>query len=794
MTINKLSLQTACAAAASMLLVGLSGMLSAQETGHGAAARKPKPAAAKGTSGSAPENAATAAGAAAYAKLCASCHGAKGQGSKQYARELAGTRSVGELAKFIAKSMPPGPRKCPAGDAQKIAAYMHDAFYSPLAQARNKPARISLSRLTVRQFRNAVVDIVAGFRPSEPPDAKHGLRAEYFKARRFQDNERLVQRVDPEVRFDFGQAGPVADQFDPHQFSIRWQGSVLAPDTGEYEFIVRTEHSTRLWVDDQKQPLIDAWVKSGPGTEFRGSVYLLVGRAYPIRLEFSKSTQGVDDTDKQKTRPIPKASISLAWRRPKQSVEIITQRSLLPSNAAPTFVPSTPFPPDDRSIGYERGTSVSKAWDEATTSAALEAATYVAAHLRELAHYGDDAADRNTKVKAFCRTFVERAFRRPLTADLEQLYVTRQLSAGADAPAGAKRVVLLALKSPRFLYREIGSRNPDAYDVASRLSFGMWDSLPDADLLKAAAANELTTRDQVAKQAERMAADPRAWFKLREFLLQWLKVDQVPDLGKDVKKFPGFDDTVATDLRTSLDVFLESTVWNDKADYRDLMLTDKVFLNGRLAKLYGVNLPPDAPFQPVTVDPAERSGVLTQPYLMASFAYADNSSPIHRGVLLARNMLGRTLRPPPAAFTPLPASSVPNLTTRERVSLQTKPAACSGCHGMINPLGFTLERFDAIGRLRDRENGQPIDCTGSYESPNGQTVKFAGAKDLGKFLATSDEAHAAFVEKLFQHMVKQPIRAYGAQALPTLQKSFEAHEYNIRKLMVDILAETVLKR
>ena len=802
MNFHRLSIQTGCAAAVSLLLVALSGMMNAQVVRVGA-----RPASAQAGRGGAAGAGVQAArgegkppGAQIYARQCASCHGAKGEGSKQFNKPLAGSRSVGELAQFISKSMPPGPRKCAATDARKAAAYIHDAFYSPLAQARNKPARIALSRLTVRQFRNSVADLVGSFRQAEQPalrpvgSAKRGLRGEYFKARRFQNSDRLVQRVDPEVRFDFGVAGPVADQFDAHQFSIRWQGSVLAPDTGDYEFVVRTEHSVRLWVDDPKQALIDAWVKSGSDSEYHGSAYLLGGRVYPITLEFSKSTQGVDDTDKQKNRPIPKASIALAWRRPKQSVEIIPQRCLLPAETAPTFVPTTPFPPDDRSIGYERGTSVSKAWDEATTSAALETGAYVAAHIRELADAGDNAPDHDAKIRAFCRTFVERAFRRPLTDDIEQFYVTRQLKATPDPATGVKRVVLLALKSPRFLYREIDSSNPDPYDVASRLSFGMWDSLPDQELLKAAAANQLATKDQVAKQAERLLTDPRAWFKLREFLLQWLKVDQVPDLGKDTKKFPGFDEAVASDLRTSLEVFLESTVWNDKADYRELMLTDKMYLNGRLAKLYGVTLPPDAPFQPVSVEPTERSGVLTQPYIMASFAYADNSSPIHRGVLLARNMLGRTLRPPPAAFTPLPASLHPNLTTRERVSLQTKPAACNGCHGMINPLGFTLERFDAIGRLRDRENGQLIDTTGSYQSRTGQVVKFAGVRDLGKYLAGSEEAHAAFVEKLFQHLVKQPVRAYGPQALPDLERSFAANEYNIRKLMVDILAETALKR
>ena len=134
------------------------------------------------------------------------------------------------------------------------------------------------------------------------------------------------------------------------------------------------------------------------------------------------------------------------------------------------------------------------------------------------------------------------------------------------------------------------------------------------------------------------------------------------------------------------------------------------------------------------------------------------------------------------------------MTTRERVALQTKPAACAGCHGLINPLGFTMEKFDAIGRLRDHENGKLIDASGTYQSRSGQTVKFAGVRDLGKYLANSEEAHAAFVEKLFQHLVKQPVRAYDSQTLPDLERSFIANDFNVRKLMVTILAETALKR
>ncbi|MBC8101813.1 MAG: DUF1592 domain-containing protein, partial [Cytophagales bacterium] len=685
----------------------------------------------------------------------------------------------------------PGPEVTTPADARMAAAYIHDAFYSPVAQERNRPARVALSRLTVRQLKNSVSDLVNTFRPPPSPGAERGLSAEYFKAKRFRGDDRVLQRVDPEVRFDFGQQGPTGGEFNPHQFSIRWGGSVVAPDTGVYEFVVRTEHAARLWVNDRDKPLVNAWVKSGSDSVFRGSRYLVGGRSYPLRLEFTKSTQGVDDTKKQQGKPVETASLSLAWKRPKQAEEPVPARCLVASDSPETFVVTTPFPPDDRSIGYERGNSISREWDEATTTAALETAGYVSDHLQDLAGTTNDPA----LLRAFCRKFVERALRRPLDAKTEARYVTRQFAvASSDPRTAVKRVVLLTLKSPRFLYRELGAQTSDPYDVASRLSFTLWDSLPDATLLEAAASGGLVTRAQIARQAERMAMDPRAWYKQREFFLQWLKVDQYPDLAKDPKRFPGFTPTVAADLRTSLDLTLENIVRSERSDFRELLLTDKLYLNGRLAPLYGVPLAKDAPFQPVTLDPAARAGILTHPYVMASFSYFSTSSPIHRGVLLARSVLGRTLAPPPDAFVPLAANLHPTLTTRQRVALQTKPAMCMSCHSVINPLGFSLERFDAIGRLRSTENGRPIVATGSYEPREGQTVRFEGARDLARYVASSEEAQAAFVEKLFQFSVKQPVRAYGPKALPGLEQSFTKNRYSIRQLVAEIATESALPK
>ena len=125
---------------------------------------------------------------------------------------------------------------------------------------------------------------------------------------------------------------------------------------------------------------------------------------------------------------------------------------------------------------------------------------------------------------------------------------------------------------------------------------------------------------------------------------------------------------------------------------------------------------------------------------MASFAYTATSSPIHRGVFIARSVLGRVLRPPPEAVAPLAPDLHPDLTTRQRVALQTQPESCQSCHGMINPLGFTLEHFDALGRYRKEEKGKPIDATGSYETRSGEPVKFSGVRDLAAFLAASERS------------------------------------------------------
>lgn len=724
-----------------------------------------------------------------YQEQCARCHGAAGEGTDEnYADPLVGDHSIAQLAALIAETMPEDTeKKCPPDEAQKVAAYIYDSFYSPEAQFRNKPARVELSRLTIRQYRNAVTDLIGSFRPPGHWGEERGLMGRYFAAREFRAEAKKIERTDAEVRFDFGKAAPDAENFDPNVFSIYWEGSVFAPDTGDYEFIVRTEHAARLYVNDKKTPLIDAWVKSGDDTEYRAEIRLLGGRAYPLKLEFSKARQGVGDSQQPKDDSNANASITLAWKRPFHTEEIVRERNLSVSDSPEMFVLHTPFPPDDRSVGYERGTAVSKAWEEATTAAAIEVTGYVTLHLNELAGIGDDAPDREVKLIAFCHTFAERAFRRPLSDEQKLLYVDRQFAEANDPDLAVRNVLLLVLKSPRFLYREVGEASAtNPYDIAARMSFGLWDSIPDEALRQAAANGRPTDRVQIAEQLGRMLRDPRTNSKLREFLLSWLKVSEPPNVSKDPSVFPEFTAETVSDLRTSLELSIDDVLNSKSADFQQLVSCDSIFLNGRLASIYDVDLPKDAPFEKVRCQPEHRSGLVSHPYLLACFAYTNSTSPIHRGVFISRNLLGRSLKQPPEAVAPLPVELHAELTTRERVTLQTQPEACQACHSMINPLGFSLEEFDAIGRFREVERDRPVNALGSYTTKSGQVVEFDGVPDLAAFLADSEESQAAFVRQLFQYLVKQPIRAYGPDRWKQLQKTFAEDDFNIHKLAAQI--------
>ena len=744
-------------------------------------------------------------GAVIYKKMCQECHGAKGQGVKdKYDDPLTGDLTLDALARKIERTMPEDKEgTCVGEDAKQVAAYIYESFYSAAAQARSHPPEQDLSRLTIAQYRSSVMDLIGRFRMGpgfdRPLKDETGLKATYRGVELPKPGEKAVdttpkngikakrpnyklERVDPQVAFHFGADSPDKEKMEAEQFQDSWSGSVVAQETGVYEFMIKTENGARLWINDMSEndALIDAWVSAGPKVrEEKKSLYLIGGRAYALRLDHFKFKE-------------QSASIELWWKPPHGTAEIIPQHALRTERPRELMVVRTSFPADDRSVGYERGTSISKAWDQAATEAAISVAEDVVENLNELAGTKDGAPDRAEKLRKFAFTFVEAAFCRPLTEPQKQLYIEAHFKGAKTPEQAVKRVVLFTLKSPQFLYPELREADkPDDYAYASRLALTLWDSIPDKRLIQAAAAGKLRTPEQIRAEAQRMLPDPRTKAKLHGFFHQWLELERAEGNIKDMKLFPGFDESVLADLRESLFEFLDQVVWSPQSDYRQLLQADYLLLNDRLGKFYGKPVQ-GGDFQRVEFDPKQRAGVVTHPYLLASLATSRATSPIHRGVFLTRNIVGLSLRPPPKAVTFDESHFNPKLTMREKITELTKNNACMSCHSTINPLGFSLENYDAIGRWRTQDNHKPVNAVGDFADDEGRKVHLTGPRDIVNYVSGSPYGHRAFIRQMFNHFVKQQPLAYGPQTLEDMQKNFAASSCNVQKLIVDITMTAVL--
>ena len=746
---------------------------------------------------------ALARGAEIYASQCAECHGDKGQGVEAaYEKPLGGPHDVAWLTRRIERTMPEGEAElCVGEDAAAVAAYLYEQFYSPEARRANTPKR-TLQRLTAEQHRQSLADLIASFRGQQPLGGERGLKAQYYAGRKMHGKP-LAEQVDPAVEFTFTPEHPLHAQFDKHGHSVRWTGSLLAHETGEYEIVIRTDHAVRLWfnsskargsrahneITDSQPAFIDGWLQSAEKEEFRKRVFLVAGRAYPILLEFSSHSQGVgNENDQDKQKHAGDSTIALWWVPPGGVEQVIPERHLSPVRQPAVLAVSAPFPPDDASMGFISGAGVSDAWLAATTQAAVQTADYVTAHLNELAGTRPKAKDRRDRIAAFCHQFVERAYRRPITDAEAQRLIQRHFTNDADLDTAVKRVVLAALISPSFLYPAADTPSDDSFAIASRLALAMWDGLPDEALRLAAAKDQLKDPDQRTAHAKRMLNDPRAQAKLMRFFHHWLELERAEYADKDAKLFPEFDEQLLADLRVSLDLFLEHTVFSKQSDYRELLLADYLYVNERLAAVYGLALDGQAGqgFVRVAVPNNQRSGVITHPYLLTAFAYHNNTSPIHRGVFLTRNIIGRQLNPPPNAIAFEDAGFDPTLTMREKVTEMTRASACMACHETINPLGFSLEHYDSLGRWRTTDKDKPIDAESEFAGDDGQPLRLKGARDVAEFAAGSEAAHRGFVRQLFQHTAQRDPSALEPGTLDQLAEHFQSTDYHIRELYMQI--------
>ena len=322
------------------------------------------------------------------------------------------------------------------------------------------------------------------------------------------------------------------------------------------------------------------------------------------------------------------------------------------------------------------------------------------------------------------------------------------------------------------------------------------DGLPDQPLRDAAKRGELSDPSALLAQAQRMSRDPRAHAKLRRFFHHWLELGRAENISKDGGVYPEFDKALLTDLRTSLDLFIDDVVFSEASDYRELLLADDLYVNARMAEVYGIDRGEAATqgFVKVRLPDQQRCGVITHPYLLSAFAYHDDTSPIHRGVFLTRNIIGRQLKPPPKAISLSDATFEPGLTMREKVTQLTRDQACMACHATINPLGFSLEQYDGIGRWRQTEQNKPIDPASDFLDDQGRTVRLKGARDVAKFAVGSDLARRAFVRQLFEYTVHRDPLALGPGTLDQLDTAFAQQHLHIRKLYCDIAVAAALNQ
>ncbi|MCA9027197.1 MAG: DUF1592 domain-containing protein [Planctomycetaceae bacterium] len=744
-------------------------------------------------------------GEAIWKQSCADCHGEQGEGVPgAYEKLLIGDESVGQLTKVIVETMPKDEAEtCVGEDAVAVATWIHHTFYSEAARLRNRPARIMLTHLTGNQLQQSLADLYGSFGNSSEREDQHGLTARYYDGTSRKDDTLKIERVDPIINFDWGKESP-GEGIESKAYFIRWRGGLKVDETGRYEIIVRSTAAFQMDFGRFGRLFIDNHVQSGDKTEFRKSVTLMAGRVYPLQIDLYQRERKTEQ---------PPVNVMLSWVAPHGVEEVIPQRNLIATTPPATFALQTRLPPDDRSYGYDRGLAVDLAWDESTTQAAVEFASIAISELWPdyQKRHKDDTDENRARLRSFVGEIAEVAFRGPLTEEERQLYVDDQIEATEDDASAVKRCLLTILKSPRFLYPELDRDRSVSQRVANRLALTLFDSLPsDKALREAARNNQLETEEYIRQMAQRMVNDDRCTGKMREMLFEWLNLSRLNDITKDRELYPNFDSTLVADLRSSLNALLDDAVIDADGDFRQLFDADWVYTSPRLAEFYGdlwqtepnetsdsddgeenpaeafIGLQPTNELKRVQAKAPYNHGVLSHPYLMSGLAYSDTTSPIHRGVFLIRYLLGRTLQPPNAAFTPLSPDLHPDLTTRERVQLQTSPETCQVCHSKINQLGFTLETFDAVGRFREKEGQKQIDASGSYIDQNGETVTFTGTDDLAQYLQGSDDAHRAFVGRAFQHFVKQPIAAYGPEKLDELIEKFRAGNFNLQNLLVEI--------
>jgi mono/diheme cytochrome c family protein len=398
--------------------------------------------------------------------------------------------------------------------------------------------------------------------------------------------------------------------------------------------------------------------------------------------------------------------------------------------------------------------------------------------------------------RSIVSTIAHRAYRRPLTEkdNLELLGFYRDGSREGGFEAGIQRALERILVSPDFLFRI--EQDPDAapaskvyrlsdVELASRLSFFLWSSMPDDELLTAAERGRLKDPAVLERQARRMLADPRAKALVDNFAGQWLVLRNIRNVSPDADLFPNFDENLRDDFLQETSLFFESQLKDDRSVV-ELLSANYTFLNERLARHYEIPNVYGTRFRRVSLADSRRGGLLGQGSLLTVTSYPNRTSPVLRGKWLLETILGTPPPPPPPDVPALQERGEGGklASVRERLEAHRNNPACSGCHSVMDPLGFALENFDPIGRWRTEDAGTPVDASGAL--PSG--AKFEGVAGLRELLLQQREQFAANVtEKLMAYALGRGIEYYDLPSVRRIARSAAPDDYRWSSIILGII-------
>ena len=409
------------------------------------------------------------------------------------------------------------------------------------------------------------------------------------------------------------------------------------------------------------------------------------------------------------------------------------------------------------------------------------------------------ATDEAACARRIVSTLARRAYRGTATdadvAELMNFYKAGRANGTFDQ--GIEMALRRLLVSPAFLFRvetdPAGAAPGTNYKIsdlalASRLSFFLWSSIPDDQLLDVASRGVLRQPAVLEKQVKRMLADPRAEAMATNFLDQWLYVRNVPNVAPADDLFPDFDFALKTAFQKETQMFFASVMREDR-NVMDLLTADFTFVNERLARHYGIPNVTGRHFRRVTLADEHRRGLLGQGSILTVSSRPNRTSPVLRGKWILQNLLAAPPPPPPANVPPLPekgegAAAVP-ATMRERMAQHRANPVCSSCHSMIDPPGFALENFDAIGRWRDRDDSlKPIDAGGQL--PDG--TKFEGVNGLrAALVAHPDRFTTAMTEKLLVYALGRGLEPYDGPTVRAIVRDAAARNYTFSSVILGIV-------